>query len=82
MGETVRIQDDLYHAINGEWLKTAIIPDDKPMTGGFSTLAEDVEKTMMADFKAFAEGDKTSDIPEMAYIHTGNLIRKKTMAMP
>ncbi len=29
MGETVRIQDDLYHAINGEWLKTAIIPDDK-----------------------------------------------------
>ena len=67
MGETVRIQDDLYHAINGEWLKTAIIPDDKPMTGGFNTLAEDVEKTMMADFKAFAEGDKTSDIPEMAY---------------
>ena len=64
---TVRIQDDLYEAVNGEWLKTAVIPDDRPMTGGFSDLDQDVEKTMMADFKAFAEGEKTSDIPEMKY---------------
>ena len=64
---TVRIQDDLYEAVNGEWLKTAVIPDDRPMTGGFSDLDQDVEKTMMADFKAFAEGEKTTDIPEMKY---------------
>ena len=67
MSETVRIQDDLYESVNGEWLKTAVIPDDKPMTGGFSTLAEEVEKTMMGDFKTLAEGKKTTDIPEMAY---------------
>ena len=64
---TVRVQDDLYEAVNGEWLKTAIIPEDKATTGGFSTLAQDVEKIMMGDFKAFAEGTKTSDIPEMKY---------------
>ncbi len=64
---TVRIQDDLYEAVNGEWLKTAVIPDDRPTTGGFSDLDQDVEKTMMADFRAFAEGSKTSDIPEMKY---------------
>jgi putative endopeptidase len=64
---TVRIQDDLYEAVNGEWLKTAVIPDDRPTTGGFSSLAQDVEKTMMADFRAFAEGAKSSDIPEMKY---------------
>ena len=35
-----RLQDDFYHAINGEWEKTAVIPDDKPCTGGFSDLAD------------------------------------------
>ncbi|MCR5723276.1 MAG: hypothetical protein K6G72_13165 [Lachnospiraceae bacterium] len=64
---TVRIQDDLYEAVNGEWLKTAVIPDDRPTTGGFSTLAQEVEKTMMADFKAFSEGTKSTDISEMRY---------------
>ena len=64
---TVRIQDDLYEAVNGEWLKTAVIPDDKPITGGFASLDEGVEKLMMADFKAFAEGSKTTDIPQMKY---------------
>ncbi|WP_026651558.1 M13 family metallopeptidase [Butyrivibrio proteoclasticus] len=68
MGETtVRIQDDLYEAVNGEWIKNAVIPDDRPVTGGFNTLDEEVEKIMMADFKAFAEGTKTTDIPEMKY---------------
>ena len=68
MSETkVRIQDDLYEAVNGEWLKTAVIPEDRPTTGGFSDLDQEVEKTMMADFAAFAAGEKTSDIPEMRY---------------
>ncbi len=65
--KTVRIQDDLYEAVNGEWLKTAVIPEDRPTTGGFSDLDQDVEKIMMADFRAFAAGTKTSDIPEMRY---------------
>ena len=63
----VRIQDDLYEAVNGEWLKTAVIPEDRPSTGGFSDLDQDVEKIMMADFLAFAAGEKSSDIPEMKY---------------
>ena len=68
MNETnARIQDDLYEAVNGEWLKHAVIPDDLPTTGGFSTLAQDVEKLMMADFRAFAAGEKSSDLPQMKY---------------
>ena len=63
----VRIQDDLYEAVNGEWMKNAVIPEDRPMTGGFSDLDQDVEKIMMADFADFAAGKKTSDIPEMRY---------------
>lgn len=67
MDETIRIQDNLYEWVNGGWLRTAVIPDDKPMTGGFYTLNEEVEKTMMEEFKALAENQKTTDIPEMAY---------------
>ena len=63
----VRIQDDLYMAVNGEWLKTAVIPDDRPTTGGFAELDENVEKLMMSEFEAFAKGEKTTDIPEMKY---------------
>lgn len=44
------IKDDLYMAVNGEWLKTAKIPADKSQTGGFQTLADDIEKTLIADF--------------------------------
>lgn len=63
----VRIQDDLYEAVNGAWMKTAVIPEDRPTTGGFADLDQGVEKILMADFKALAAGEKTSDIPEMRY---------------
>lgn len=60
-----RIQDDLYEAVNGEWLKNAVIPSDRPVTGGPAQLAEEVERQMMADFAAFAIGEKTSDVNGM-----------------
>lgn len=62
----VRIQDDLYEAVNGDWLATAVIPADRPTTGGFANLAEGVEKALMADFAAFAKGEKSSDVTAMA----------------
>ena len=65
MENKVRIQDDLYEYVNGEWLATAVIPADRPTTGGFSTLAQEVEELMMADFRAFRSGEKTTDIKEM-----------------
>ena len=61
--ETARIQDDLYQHINGEWIKNAVIPSDKPMTGGFSTLADDVEQLLIDDCNQFAEGKEQPDIP-------------------
>ena len=60
-----RIQDDLYEYVNGEWLATAVIPDDRPTTGGFANLALEVEEKMMKDFSSFARGEKTTDIEEM-----------------
>lgn len=63
--KTVRIQDDLYHAVNDAWLEKATIPDDRPTAGGFAELDQDVEKTLMADFRDFASEKKSCDIPEM-----------------
>ena len=53
--EKVRIQDDLYTYVNQEKLDQLVIPDDQPTAGGFQTLAVDVEKIMMAEFKQMAE---------------------------
>ena len=38
----VRLQDDFYDYVNGEWAETAVIPDDKPSTGGFMDLIQDI----------------------------------------
>ena len=64
--EKVRIQDDLYLAVNGETLENLEIPADRPMAGGFAQLADDVEKLMMADLEAIDKGEKKTNIKEMA----------------
>ncbi|WJI91265.1 M13 family metallopeptidase [Weissella viridescens] len=43
----VRKQDDLYEAVNGEWQAKAVIPDDKPRTGGFNDLSDEIETLML-----------------------------------
>lgn len=65
MSNEIRIQDDLYHAVNGEWLKNAVIPDDRPTTGGFAELDEEVEKLLRNDFASFAKGEKEIPLPEL-----------------
>lgn len=57
------IKDDLYEAVNGDWLKTAKIPDDKPATGGFNDLVDQIDKQLMDDLDQFADGKKKSDDP-------------------
>ena len=54
-------QDDFYQAVNGEWAKTAVIPDDKPRTGGFTDLADEIEKLMLATTDQWLMGQ---DVPK------------------
>ena len=61
----VRVQDDLYQYVNGEWLKNAVIPDDRRLTGGFSSLDQDLEKRLMADLDGFSKGEELPDLPIM-----------------
>ena len=53
--ENIRIQDDLYMYVNQETLDKLVIPDDKPTAGGFSELADGVEKIMMEEFASMTE---------------------------
>lgn len=49
--EKVRVQDDLFHYVNGEWLENAVIPDDKPTAGGFAELRLGVEDLLMKEYE-------------------------------
>mgnify|MGYP004705265257 FL=1 len=56
------IKENLYQAVNGEWLKTAKIPADKSSTGGFADLADNIEKLLMSDFeKMLTNPDSVTD---------------------
>lgn len=51
-------KQDFYEYVNGEWIKTAVIPADKPATGGFQDLVEDIDQLLMNDFNQMIQGDK------------------------
>lgn len=53
------LKDDLYQAVNGEWLATAEIPADKPATGGFIDLVDQVDDLLINDTKEMAQQPET-----------------------
>lgn len=72
-GQVTSVKDNLYMHVNGEWLQHATIPADKPVTGGFQDLADDVEKTLMHDFQDYHQGKFTapnSMFAEAMKLHT------------
>jgi len=60
--ENIRIQDDLYNHVNGEWIEKAVIPSDRPATGGFADLGDDVEKILTADLNSMCETGEYPDV--------------------
>lgn len=59
--ENIRIQDDLYTYVNQEKLDELVIPDDMPSVGGFTTLAIDIQKLMIDEFKNMSESGAYPD---------------------
>ena len=57
----VTYKDDFYEAVNGEWAKTAVIPDDKPRTGGFTDLSDEIEALMLDTTDKWLVGDNVPD---------------------
>ena len=50
-----RPQDNLYLAVNSEWLENVKIPSDRSRIASFDNIDLDVEKKLMKDFADFAE---------------------------
>ena len=45
---SVRPQDDLYQHVNGAWLNSTTIPDDRPLEGTFTALRDAAELAVKA----------------------------------
>ncbi|MBA1394641.1 M13 family peptidase, partial [Lactobacillus sp. XV13L] len=53
-----RPQDNLYLAVNSEWIETTTIPSDRSRMASFDGIDVNVEKHLMQDFADFAAGKK------------------------
>lgn len=58
-----RIQDNLYLAVNSEWISKAKIPADRPGISSFDDIDLTIEKELMNDFSDFSSGKK--DLPNI-----------------
>lgn len=52
-----QIKNNLYEAVNGEWIKNAVIPEDRSSVGGFSSLAIETEEFLTNHFLNLKEED-------------------------
>src|SRR5512133_839937 len=55
MDPSIRPQDDLFGHVNGRWLETAEIPEDKGSWGPFVQLADDAEAQVRTIIEELAE---------------------------
>lgn len=63
----IRIQDDLFEYVNHDWLEQAVIPADKPSTGGFATLRDEVETLMIKELDDMcAKGEYPNEVMKNA----------------
>ncbi|KRN03353.1 neutral endopeptidase [Levilactobacillus senmaizukei DSM 21775 = NBRC 103853] len=61
-----QLTQDLYDAVNGAWADQATIPGDHASTGGFMDLVDNIEKTLMSDFRDLLTGKLMPANDEMA----------------
>lgn len=79
MDTTVRPQDDFYNYVNGNWMKTAVIPADKARWGSFDELRENTDEAVLAilkkslkeTFEQGSDGQKIADLYK-SYVGTEN----------
>lgn len=65
-----RLQDDFYKAINGAWEETAIIPEDKPLTGGFMDLDLAIEAWLLETTNQWLADQHLPDDPILRHYMT------------
>jgi len=66
MNPDIRVQDDLFGHVNGTWLETAEIPDDRSSWGPFVMLSETAEEHVREIIEACADGTLSGTTAESA----------------
>jgi putative endopeptidase len=62
---SVRPQDDLYQHVNGAWLNSTTIPDDRPLEGTFTALRDGAELAVKAIIEeAAGKGEEATGIEQ------------------
>ena len=61
--------DDLFRHVNGHWLATAVIPDDKPSIGVFEDLRDESEKAIHEICEADVDTDPDSEESKIAMLY-------------
>ncbi|WGL54255.1 M13-type metalloendopeptidase [Nocardioides sp. BP30] len=62
MDLAIRPQDDLFGHVNGTWLRTYEIPDDKASAGAFVVLVDEAEAQVREIIEGAPEGSKIGDL--------------------
>ncbi|AOZ72403.1 hypothetical protein BK816_03085 [Boudabousia tangfeifanii] len=74
---SIRPQDDLFGAVNGQWLETFEIPSDRPMHGAFYDLFDQSEENVNQIIKECAEGKiEDADAEKISLIYNSFLDEK------
>jgi putative endopeptidase len=65
----VRIQDDLFRHVNGRWLASAEIPEDKPVAGAFIDLRDHAEQAVREIITALQPSEPGSEVTKIADLY-------------
>jgi putative endopeptidase len=65
----VRPQDDLFGHVNGQWLRTHVIPDDRAQDGAFRALRDRAEEDVRTIVEG-AQGDPGTDARKIADLYS------------
>ncbi|MGO1972545.1 MAG: M13 family metallopeptidase [Propionibacteriaceae bacterium] len=66
---SVRVQDDLYRHVNGQWLATTEIPDDKPLTGAFIELRDASEEAVREIITTLSGAEPGTEEAKIAHLY-------------
>jgi putative endopeptidase len=64
----IRPQDDLFGHVNGQWLRTHVIPDDRAQDGAFRALYDKAEEDVRAIIEE-ADGEPSTDARKIADLY-------------
>ncbi|MGN6446506.1 M13 family metallopeptidase [Amnibacterium sp.] len=76
-----RIQDDLYRAVNGEWLATAEIPADRARSGAFLDLVDEAEIAVRAIVERAQEAEPGTEARKIGDLYASFMDEERIEAL-